>query len=375
MLLKSSKTIVIKIGSSLLVNDSKKIRKRWLSSFAQDIKKLISKGHKIIIVSSGAIALGCKKMNYNKKNLKLDKSQAIASIGQIELMNLFSQIFSRYNLNISQMYRAHIGRDKIKFHYVHAADESTRIDPSVSNIVDTFLLTRSYDTNYRKYLDGDLAVQPLPASSDQLFLSYSSGLNNIKSISDEIIYHPVKYKVLFGEKADAELQATFKIVKNPDIVINDNEVKSRVISAINEFFALDNWDFGETFYFTELTAYVMQQLAPSIVTFVIVPVQESQNFGSLFEIKSESDEIFISGATVADVTIIDNVTATRLKASGAITTVATTTNTGIQSSTGTSSTVSSSSSSTYSSSSSSSSSSGSGGSGSGGGGSSGGYGY
>tara|TARA_B100001059_G_scaffold234284_1_gene276441 strand:- start:41 stop:1147 length:1107 start_codon:yes stop_codon:yes gene_type:complete len=103
MLLKSSKTIVIKIGSSLLVNDSKKIRKRWLSSFAQDIKKLISKGQKIIIVSSGAIALGCKKMNYNKKNLKLDKSQAIASIGQIELMNLFSQIFSRYNLNISQI--------------------------------------------------------------------------------------------------------------------------------------------------------------------------------------------------------------------------------------------------------------------------------
>ena len=103
MLLKSSKTIVIKIGSSLLVNDSKKIRKSWLSSFAQDIKKLISKGHKIIIVSSGAIALGCKKMNYNKKNLKLDKSQAIASIGQIELMNLFSQIFSRYNLNISQI--------------------------------------------------------------------------------------------------------------------------------------------------------------------------------------------------------------------------------------------------------------------------------
>ena len=44
------------------------------------------KNKKIIIVSSGAIALGCKKMNYNKSNLKLDKSQAIASIGQIELI-------------------------------------------------------------------------------------------------------------------------------------------------------------------------------------------------------------------------------------------------------------------------------------------------
>ena len=52
----------------------------------QDVGKLRSKNKKVIIVSSGDIALGCKKMNYNKKNLKLDKSQAIASIGQIELM-------------------------------------------------------------------------------------------------------------------------------------------------------------------------------------------------------------------------------------------------------------------------------------------------
>ena len=103
MLLKNSKIIVLKIGSSLLVDKNRNIRKKWLSSFAKDVKKLRSKNKKIIIVSSGAIALGCKKMNYNKKNLKLDKSQAIASIGQIELMNLFSQIFSKYKLNISQI--------------------------------------------------------------------------------------------------------------------------------------------------------------------------------------------------------------------------------------------------------------------------------
>ena len=103
MYLDSSKIIVIKIGSSLLVNDDKKIRKKWLISFAKDIQKLKSKNKKIIIVSSGAIALGCKKMNYKKKNLKLDKSQAIASVGQIELMNLFSQTFSKFKLNISQI--------------------------------------------------------------------------------------------------------------------------------------------------------------------------------------------------------------------------------------------------------------------------------
>ena len=63
----------------------------------------LAKNQKIVIVSSGAIALGCKKMNFNKKTIKLDKSQAIASIGQIELMNLFSETFTKFKLNISQI--------------------------------------------------------------------------------------------------------------------------------------------------------------------------------------------------------------------------------------------------------------------------------
>jgi len=103
MQLKNSKIIVIKIGSSLLVNNQKKIRKKWLLSFAKDIQKLKFNNKKIVIVSSGAIALGCKKMNIKKENLKLDKSQAIASVGQIELMNLFSHTFSKFKLNISQV--------------------------------------------------------------------------------------------------------------------------------------------------------------------------------------------------------------------------------------------------------------------------------
>ena len=235
------------------------------------------------------------------------------------------------NTVVSQDYMAKVGRDKLKFHYVHAADESTRIDPSVSNIVDTYMLTKSYDNAYRLYLEGTTSVKPLTPSSDQLYLNYGQQLNTIKSISDEIIYHPVKYKILFGEKADTDLQATFKIVKNPEQVINDNDVKTRVIAAINEFFALENWEFGEAFYFSELSTYVMQQLTPYLVTFVVVPSQNSQSFGSLYEVKCESDEIFISGATVADVSIIDSVTATRLRSEGSIVTDSTTVRAGIQS--------------------------------------------
>lgn len=67
-------------------------------------------------------------------------------------------------------------------------------------------------------------------------------------------------------------------------------------------------------------------------SFILIPVQEDQNFGSLYEIKSEADEIFISGASVDDVEIIDAITASRLKASGNVVTKSTTINAGIQSS-------------------------------------------
>ena len=103
MYLKNSKIVVIKIGSSLLIDENQKIRKKWLFEFAKDIKYLLDQNRKIVIVSSGAIAMGCKKLRLSKKNLKLDKSQAIASIGQIMLMNLFSETFLKRKINISQI--------------------------------------------------------------------------------------------------------------------------------------------------------------------------------------------------------------------------------------------------------------------------------
>jgi len=103
MHLNKSKTIVIKIGSSIIIDENKKIRKKWLTEFAKDIKNLLKQKKNVILVSSGAIALGCKKLNLSKQNLKIDKSQAVASIGQIELMNLFNKIFSLEKINLSQI--------------------------------------------------------------------------------------------------------------------------------------------------------------------------------------------------------------------------------------------------------------------------------
>ena len=233
---------------------------------------------------------------------------------------------STSKLSPSLDYKVYSGRDNIKFQYIHNADYESRIDPGITNLIDVFVLTKDYDKTFREWLDGTATEEPLPPSSDFLYNLLSADLNKIKAISDEIIYHPVKYKVLFGDKSSIDVQATFKVVKNPEVVISDNDVKSKVLSAINEFFALENWDFGGNFYFTELTAYVMNRLAPNIVSFVIVPKQASLTFGSLFEIRAEKDQIFINGATVNDIEIISAVTSSKIKSSGAITIASTTAN-------------------------------------------------
>ena len=222
-------------------------------------------------------------------------------------------------LSTTTDYIARRGRSSLSFQYKHHAGQETRIDPSVSNIVDVYLLERTYDNLFRIWLQ-DGGSKPTVSTADQLRISYAGTLNPLKSLSDQIIYHPVKYKILFGSNAEEQLQATFKVVKNPKTNVSDAVIKTRVIASINEFFALDNWDFGDTFYFTELAAYVHNQLAPDLLTVVIVPNQSGQTFGSLFQIGSAADEIFISGATVDDVSIITALGANQLSASGSVVT-------------------------------------------------------
>ena len=92
MYINKSKKIVIKIGSSILIDEKGKPKKLWLKELVSDIKLLIRQKKQIVIVSSGAIALGCQHLKINKNGLKVDKSQAVASIGQIELMDFYKKI-------------------------------------------------------------------------------------------------------------------------------------------------------------------------------------------------------------------------------------------------------------------------------------------
>lgn len=212
-------------------------------------------------------------------------------------------------------FKAVEGRDKIKFQYIHNANVDRRIDPSVSNIIDVYLLTRTYDSSFRNYLAGIIEDEPIPPTSNDLKNLYGKELEKIKTISDEIIYYPVSYKILFGRKADLKFQSIFKVVKNPNKSINDNDLKVRIVNAIDAFFSIDNWDFGDRFYIGELITYITNEVAPDVSNLVIVPRQPDQAFGSLFEIQSRQDEIFISAATVDDVEIVDSISAVEIKLS------------------------------------------------------------
>jgi len=221
-------------------------------------------------------------------------------------------------LILSTERKVYNGKEKVKFQYIHNATNDARIDPGLTNIMDVYVLTKQYDTAYRQWVAGAILDKPLPPSSDSLYALMSTKLNKIKSISDEIVYHPVKFKILFGQKSNPDVRATFKVVKNSEIVISDNDVKSQVLTAINTFFNLENWDFGDKFHFSELQTYVMNQVSPYVVNFIIVPTMTELTFGSLYEINAEKDEIFINGATIDDIEIINSITASKIKSAGQI---------------------------------------------------------
>ena len=106
-LTKNFKRIVIKIGSSLLVDPETGLRKSWLVGLLEDVAKLSNDGIEVLIVSSGAIALGRRKLSEklpaNRPTLKLEESQAAAAIGQIALSQLYAEILESHNLVAAQI--------------------------------------------------------------------------------------------------------------------------------------------------------------------------------------------------------------------------------------------------------------------------------
>ncbi len=170
--------------------------------------------------------------------------------------------------------------------------------------------TRTYSDQYYAFITdtSNRLQEPVPPTSVELQTEFGS-IENLKTISDSIIYNPAVFKPLFGNKAIDSLRATFKVIKNPNVNLSDNDIKSQVIAAINTYFDIANWDFGETFYFSELSAYLHTALSPNVSSVIIVPAAQLSGFGSLYQINAEPNEILVSAATVDNVQIISAITA------------------------------------------------------------------
>jgi hypothetical protein len=209
---------------------------------------------------------------------------------------------------------ARVGRQDLFFQYRHNAPLTARIDPGTTNIIDVYVVTNEYYTAYQNYIRDTTGTvpEPTPPTIDYLTTTYG-GLQDYKMISDTMILNSVDFQPLFGDKADQSLRATIKVIKAANSNASTSEIKNLVVQNMNNFFTLDKWDFGDTFYFSELSAYLHDNMGGIISSVVLVPLNPQKSFGDLYEIRSAPNQIFVNAATVNNVEVIEALTSTNLR--------------------------------------------------------------
>ena len=209
---------------------------------------------------------------------------------------------------------ARTGRQALYFQYRHNSPLTNRIDPGTTNIIDLYVVTQSYYTAYQNWIKDTTGTvtEPDVPTIDELSTEYQ-GLNEYKMISDNIILNSVVFKPLFGPKAATTLQATIKVIRAQNSTVSTSEIQSSVLAAMNEYFSIDKWGFGDTFYFSELAAYLHRYLGTIISSVVLVPLDTQKYFGDMYEVRAEPSEIFVNGATIDNIVVIDALTSTNLR--------------------------------------------------------------
>jgi len=268
-----------------------------------------------VLVDSGIVNDQYATLN----NITLEKAQYL--VGQVfyaytdELFYILSITTAGTTALVATIeYVSRIGRQDLYYQYRHNSALTNRIDPGSSNIIDLYVVTQDYYTAYRNYIQDSTNTIPVPTppTIDALSTEYA-GLQNYKMISDNMIVNPVKFKPLFGAKAAEQLRATIKVIRASNSTASVSEIKSSVVANLDAYFAIENWDFGDTFYFSELSAYLHQQMGDIVSSAVLVPLNPQKSFGDLYEIRSAPNEIFVNAATVVDIQVIEALTSTNLR--------------------------------------------------------------
>lgn len=211
----------------------------------------------------------------------------------------------------ARLYRRLRGVKDINFVWTHTAPSHNLIDPSFTNIHDVFVVQRGYYTNYLNWLN-NITTEPALPSPLQLRNDYKQLVMN-SMLSDTVIFHPGKLRLIIGSKAIPELQASILVVKNPSSVLTDSQIKLRVQTITKDFFDIMYWEFGETFYFTELAAVIHNEMASDINSVVLIPNNPNHFFGDMFQVNIQEDEIVQADIDIDDIEIVSSLNATKLR--------------------------------------------------------------
>ena len=99
----NKRRLVVKVGSSLLIGDDGHVHRHWLAGLAEDIAMLRTAGHELIVVSSGAIAIGSTILGINKRRAKLEDLQAAAAAGQVQLVHAYQEALGVHRIIAAQV--------------------------------------------------------------------------------------------------------------------------------------------------------------------------------------------------------------------------------------------------------------------------------
>lgn len=95
--------LIVKVGSSLLVDEHGRLNRSWLETLAHDIGALQKQGHEVLIVSSGAIAIGSLVLGINKRRARLEDLQAAAAAGQVQLVHAYQEVLGQHEIVAAQI--------------------------------------------------------------------------------------------------------------------------------------------------------------------------------------------------------------------------------------------------------------------------------
>jgi hypothetical protein len=215
---------------------------------------------------------------------------------------------------VNEEFIARVGRQSLYFQYRHNSPLTSRLDPGSTNIIDLYVVTLQYYTAYQNWIKDstNTLTEPTPPTIDELTTAYA-GLQDYKMISDNVIVNSVEFKPLFGAKAPEALRGTIKVIRSQQSTASVSEIRSLVVATMDAYFSIDKWDFGDTFYFSELAAYIHSQIGDIVSSVVLVPLNPQKSFGDLYEIRSAPNQIFVNAATINDIEVIQALTSTNIR--------------------------------------------------------------